>query len=193
MSINEILEVENYCNLSRLLNKGLIQLYQEIFAEPPEYQIWPEVKLSELFSFYQSSGHLFVAVARLEQPIGFCAILPLTVSSIWQTVVSDGFSTYTLNQDFLYYKFGIDSQSAWYVADLGVAAQHRKLGLGTKLIQRAIACRKPMLLRVSLVRSQAIALYNRVGFEPINLFQKANYKQQNGSVKTFEKMLMLIK
>lgn len=118
--------------------------------------------------------------------------MPLTTSSIWETEVSDGFLIHELNQDFFLHKFGINAESVWYIADLGVAAQYRHLGLRTKLMQTAIAYKKPVLLRVSLVRERAIALYERLGFEDTNLFQKANYQQQNGEIKTFDKIFMFL-
>jgi len=37
----------------------------------------------------------------------------------------------------------------------------------------------------------AIALYKKLVFKPMGLFQTAKYKQADGEVKTFEKMLMM--
>ncbi|MGB3204628.1 MAG: GNAT family N-acetyltransferase [Crinalium sp.] len=78
------------------------------------------------------------------------------------------------------------------MADLIVDAKYRRQGLATELIKSAISGRKPVILRVSLVREGAIALYKKLGFQPLELFQTASYKQTNGEVKTFEKILMVL-
>ncbi|HEY9861417.1 MAG TPA: GNAT family N-acetyltransferase [Candidatus Obscuribacterales bacterium] len=181
------------CDRSHLVDIGssLIGLYQEVFAEPPECQVWLESELIAIFNQYVAEGHLFLAEAN-SKVIGFCAAIPLTASKIWHSGASDGFIKYTLDAETLYFKFGIDALHSWYIPDLGVASSHRKRGVATQLMQVAMQAGAPILIRVSLCRKGAIALYKKLGFKPMGLFQTAGYKQCDGSVKVFEKMLMIL-
>ena len=181
------------CDRSHLVDIGssLIDLYQEVFAEPPECQVWLESELIAIFNQYVAEGHLLLAEAN-SKVIGFCAIIPLTTSKIWHSGSSDEFTKYSLDAETLYSKFGIDAFCTWYIPDLGVAAPYRKRGVATQLMQVAMQAGAPILIRVSLCREGAIALYKKLGFKPMNLFQTAGYKQCDGSVKVFEKMLMVL-
>ena len=166
-------------------------MYQQVFIEPPEYQAWSDSELIAIFNQYVLSGHLFVAKSS-ERLIGFCASVPLLASKLWQTQASDGSAKYTLDADFLRLRFGIDALHARYIGDLGVAASYRNQGVATRLMQVVMQGGEPVVIRVSLCRESAIALYKKLGFKPMNLFQTASYKQCDGSVKVFEKMLMIL-
>ncbi len=189
---SNIVEINSEHQISQYLPQ-LIELYKSVFSEPPEYQVWSSEKLQEFFDSYLHNGHLFVAFDLEHNPIAFCAIVPFIKTKVWGSQVSNGKLTYTLNQNLLQERFGIDPYNAWYIADLIVDAQYRRQGLATELIKSAISGREPVILRVSRVREGAIALYKKLGFQPLDLFQNASYKQTNGEVKTFEKMLMILK
>ncbi|MGB3208900.1 MAG: GNAT family N-acetyltransferase [Crinalium sp.] len=187
---SNIVEVNSEPQLSKYLPQ-LIELYKKVFAEPPEYQVWSSEKIREFFDSYLHNGHLFVAFDLEYEPIAFCAIVPFIKTKVWDSQVSDGNLTHTLNQELLQDRFGIDVSDTWYIADLIVDAKYRRQGLATELMKTAITGKQSVILRVSLCRESAIALYKKLGFNPMNLFQTAKYKQVNGGVKTFEKMLML--
>jgi ribosomal protein S18 acetylase RimI-like enzyme len=81
-----------------------------------------------------------------------------------------------------------------YLADLGVAASHRRQGIGAELVRLGWQQHpvKPMLLRVSACKSEAIALYEKLGFARLpGLEQRPEYRQQDGSLKTEPKFLMV--
>ena len=170
----------------------LVALYQQVFAEPPENQVWLRSQVKEMLVSYQETGDLLVTFDGDDNPIGFCATIPFTSSKVWQSQVSDGFLTHALDEEFLRERFDIDAFEALYIADLIVAPSFRRQGLASQLMKTAIGGRKPVLLRVSLCRESAIALYQKLGFKPMSLFQTARYKQSDGEVKTFEKMLMML-
>ena len=188
---SNIVEINSELQLAKYLPQ-LIELYKKVFSEPPEYQVWDDEKLQGFFDSYLHNGRLFVAFDLEHNPIGFCAIIPFTQTKVWGSQVSDGKLTYILNQNFLQERFGIDPYNAWYIADLIVDAQYRRQGLATELMKAAISGKQSVLLRVSLCRPSAIALYKKLGFQPLNLFQTAKYQQVNGEVKVFEKMLMVL-
>ncbi|HEY9692428.1 MAG TPA: GNAT family N-acetyltransferase [Oculatellaceae cyanobacterium] len=189
-----MLEIIQISSLPQLSYEGdsLISLYQEVFAEPPEYQIWSRSELESIFADYCDRGYLFVAVDG-SIPVGFCAIIPFISSSIWCSTASDGFNSIVIDSQQLYSQLEIDAQRAWYIADLGVSSKYRRQSLATELLKVACSGRHPVIIRVSLCRKSAIALYKKLGFQPLNLFQNASYKQTNGEVKAFEKMLMILK
>ena len=170
----------------------LIELYQQVFAEPPENQVWLRSQVKDMLVSYQETGDLFVTFAPNNKPIGFCATIPFTSSKVWQSQVRDGFVSYALDEEFLRGRFDVDADDVLYIADLIVAPSYRRQGLASQLMKTAIGTGKPVLLRVSLCREGAIALYQKLGFKPMSLFQTARYKQSDGEVKTFEKMLMML-
>lgn len=186
----EIIQVKSQTQLLSV-RSDLISLYQEVFAEPPEYQVWSELELERIFGNYCDRGYLFVAVDG-SIPVGFCGAIPFTSSSIWCSKASDRFDSVVIDSEQLYSQFGIDVQQAWYIADLGVSSKYRSQGLATELMKAVMSGKQPVLLRVSLCRASAIALYKKLGFQPLNLFQTAVYQQVSGEVKTFEKMLMVL-
>jgi ribosomal protein S18 acetylase RimI-like enzyme len=171
---------------------SLIDLYQQVFAEPPENQVWSPSQVREMLVSYKETGNLFVSFALDDKPIGFCATIPFTSSKVWNSQVSGALSTHLLNEDFLRDKFDINVFEVLYIADLVIDPRYRRQGLASQLMKTAIRDKKPVLLRVSLCREGAIALYKKLGFKPTNLFQTAKYKQLNGEVKTFEKTLMIL-
>lgn len=56
MDFPEILEIKTRFHLKEILDKGLINLYQEIFGEPPEYQVWSETKIEYFLLNISSTG-----------------------------------------------------------------------------------------------------------------------------------------
>ncbi|MCT7964072.1 GNAT family N-acetyltransferase [Laspinema sp. D1] len=81
-----------------------------------------------------------------------------------------------------------------YLADLGVAATHWRQRIASDLV--CLRCQqqpdKPMLLPVIACKTEAIALYLKLGFVRLpGLEQRREYRQQDGSLKTEPKLFMV--
>ncbi|MCT7989046.1 GNAT family N-acetyltransferase [Laspinema olomoucense] len=181
----------SYAGGNRL--EELVALYRAVFAEPPSSQWWSKESVVAMFECYFQTGSVLGAFSS-EGLVGFAVVQPLASASIigqptWIEVEQRWRS---LDWQLLD-EFGLLPHCG-YLADLGVAASHRRQGIGAELVR--LGCQqysdKPMLLRVSACKSEAIALYLKLGFARIpGLEQRPEYRQQDGSLKTEPKFLML--
>ncbi len=90
-------------------------------------------------------------------------------------------------------EFGL-APNCRYLADLGMAATHHGQGIASELVRYRLRQYpdKPMLLRVSACKAEAIALYLKLGFARLpGLEQRPEYRQQDGSLKTESKLFMV--
>ena len=171
----------------------LVALYRTVFAEPPSSQWWSEESVIAMFERYFQTGSLLGAFSG-EVLVGFAVVQPLAVASIMgqPTWIEPEQKWRSLDWQLLD-EFGL-LPNCGYLADLGVAASHRRQGIASELVR--LGCQqypdKPMLLRVSACKREAIALYEKLGFTQLpGLEQRPEYRQQDGSLKTEAKMLMV--
>jgi ribosomal protein S18 acetylase RimI-like enzyme len=170
---------------------SLIELYQTIFAEPPEFQHWEISDLEQFFISYLNLGKLAVAIAPDNQVVGFCASIPFKGSKLWESSALFSNNLVSLSANFFQECFQIDVENLDYIADLGVVKAFRHQGVGTQLMKAIGALKKqPTLLRVSVCRPEARALYQKLGFRDMGVKQWAEYRRIDGTIKPSEKILM---
>ncbi len=171
----------------------LVALYRTMFAEPPSSQWWSKESVIAMFERYFQTGSVLSALSG-DNLVGFAVVQPLAAASIMgqPTWIKSQQRWRSLDWQLLD-EFGL-APDCGYLADLGVAATHRQQGIGAELVRLGLRQYpdKPMLLRVSACKSDAIALYLKLGFARIlGLEQRPEYRQQDGSLKTEPKFLML--
>ncbi|MDB9512849.1 GNAT family N-acetyltransferase [Kamptonema animale CS-326] len=170
---------------------SLIEIYQTIFAEPPEFQHWEIPDLEQFFISYLNFGKLAVAIASDNQVVGFCASIPFKVSKLWESSALFSNNPVLLSANFFQECFQIDVENLDYIADLGVVKAFRHQGVGTQLMNTIGTLKKqPTLLRVSVCRPEAYALYYKLGFRDMGVKQWAEYRRIDGTIKSSEKILM---
>ncbi|MCT7963019.1 GNAT family N-acetyltransferase [Laspinema sp. D1] len=171
----------------------LVVLYRAVFAEPPSSQWWSKESVVAMFKRYFQTSSLLGAFSG-DRLVGFAVVQPLAVASIMgqQTWIEPEQKWRLLDWQLLD-EFGL-LPDCGYLADLGVAASHRQQGIASELVRLGLRQYpdKPMLLRVSACKSDAIALYEKLGFTQLpGLEQQPQYRQQDGSLKTEAKLLMV--
>ncbi|MCT7980443.1 GNAT family N-acetyltransferase [Laspinema olomoucense] len=171
----------------------LVALYRAVFAEPPSSQWWSKESVVAMFERYFQTGAVLGAFSG-EGLVGFAVVQPLAAASIigQQTWIEPEQQWRSLDWQLLD-EFGL-LPDCGYLADLGVAASHRQQGIASELVRLGWKHYpdKPMLLRVSACKSDAIALYEKLGFAQLpGLEQRPEYRQQDGSLKTESKFLMV--
>lgn len=172
---------------------SLIEIYQNIFAEPPEFQQWSSSDLEQILSSYLKIGKLAVSIAPDHQVAGFCASIPFKASKLWESSALFSNNSVSLSANFFQECFQIDVENLDYIADLGVVKAFRHQGVGTQLMKAIGALKEqPILLRVSVCRPEAYALYYKLGFRDMGVKQWAEYRRIDGTIKPSEKILMLL-
>lgn len=201
MNINsdfKIFQVTNVEQIKEALKTGLIQLYQEIFAEPPYQEYFSKDEVISLFTSYTTEGILLLSYLQ-NIVIGFCATVPFTKSAIYgeEIEVSKGVS-HILSTICLKESFGLDPKSTWYMADLGVRKDQRQRGLAHQLIKVSLNALehnvKNVLLDTSEDSVQVQSLYHSCGFQLIpNKAREVAQMRQDGIVKTDRRLFMIKK
>lgn len=171
----------------------LVALYRTVFAEPPSSQWWSKESVVAMFESYFQTGSILGAFSG-DVLVGFAVVQPLASASIigQQTWIEPEQKWRSLDWQLLD-EFGL-APDCGYLADLGVAASHRRQGIGSELVRLGWIeyPDKPMLLRVSACKTEAIGLYEKLGFARLpGLEQRPQYRQQDGLLKTESKFLMV--
>jgi ribosomal protein S18 acetylase RimI-like enzyme len=171
----------------------LVALYRAVFAEPPSSQWWSRESVVAMFERYFQTGSVLGTFSG-EDLVGFAVVQPLASASILgQSTWIEPEQRWRLLDWGLLDEFGL-APDCGYLADLGVAATHRRQGIASELVRLGWRQHpdEPMLLRVSACKSEAIALYKKLGFAPLpGLEQRPEYRQQDGTLKTEPKFLMV--
>lgn len=190
----DIRRIKTLEDLTAALDSGLIKLYQDVFASPPEYQQWATEDVASMFETYLKYGNIYLAY-YLDKIVGLSASVTFSQSKIYKSVAVDkNNQSFQLDEADFWSKLNIDLHSAHYIADLGVEPFFQRRGIGMSLMQTILAAvpsGSPVLLRVSLVRAGAIALYKKLGFQPLELYQIVNYKRTDETIEPARKMFML--
>ncbi|MEB3830113.1 GNAT family N-acetyltransferase [Phormidium sp. CCY1219] len=171
----------------------LVALYRAAFAEPPSCQWWTRRSVAEMFDRYFQTGTVLGAFEN-ERAIAFAVVQPLACASIigQPTWIETEQQWRRLDWEFLA-QFGLSPDCA-YLADLCVAATHRRQGIATELVRLGLRQypEKPMLLRVSECKTEAIRLYEKLGFVELpGLEQQPEYQHTDGTLKAEPKLLMV--
>lgn len=164
--------------LNDAFNRGLIELYQAVFADPPyEEQFTPE-EVKSYFELYFMQGVLVLAQESTQNVIGFSASIPLVFEEEIARIAQ---------------QFEIDPEVVWYFADLGVSREYRRQKIGQSLV-KAMLGETPVdtvIMRTSENNIASQRVNQGVGFEIIDgMEQYVEQVRQNGEVQ-FDRRIFL--
>ena len=162
--------------LKEALQGGLIQLYQEVFAEPPYLEQFGDEEIRVVFTKYVAKGVLFLAYLD-DQVVGFGAAMPLSESSIchMQEVIE------------------CDPDRTWYMADLGVRKDVRRCGLARRLVEARLDFLEPgtyVIMRTTQGNLLSRSLYSSLGFQLMPVTQDVSQERQDGTVQADARIFM---
>ena len=163
---NASIEINNQVTIQQLdsqekvnlaFEKGLVNLYQDIFSEEPYFEDFSDQEIKIIFTDYLNQGGLVFTATENDQIVGFSAAIPIKKSSI---VNVDGIKSLPNN--------------TWYMADLGVAKPIRRQGLAEDLVRsrlRAIPENSYVVMRTAKNNIASQSLYEKLGFQLLDFTQ----------------------
>jgi ribosomal protein S18 acetylase RimI-like enzyme len=195
-------------DIDQAFSCGLIQLYQDIFSDPPYEEYFSGDDVISMFHSYFTSGisNPLVLFTYLErQVIAFCTAVPFDEHWVNFEIIdfnrAVGYSSETrcktlTHSCYEYFKINFDStpENTWYLDDLGVRKDKRRKGIARCLLQVCLTELnfKNVILRTSVSNNQAQLLYQNLGFRHINgLYTQVSHKRLDGSVREDRRIIML--
>lgn len=105
---------------------------------------------------YFETGILMVCINNKGKVVGFVASQPLTSSD--ERVLS------------IAQKFGFDPMADWYHAELGVAEEYRRHGIGKKLVTKILELTPAnrIIMRTQEKNMPSISLHTEIGFKVVD-------------------------
>ena len=180
-TLEEIQSVENI----------LIPMYKQIYSSAPDFQIWDEEFIKDLFKNYLNNGRIFMAFDDTKV-VGFSVIVNFSTSSCFTGVTQLKDEEIKL-EEHLQKNYHVNAREALYVTDLGVDPNNQKLGLGGLLIDEGMkgAEDKNIVIRASTRKPHVISFYEKRGFVSLGLNQYPIYKYIDGTSGREEKLILL--
>jgi len=143
-----------------------------VFSDPPYNEQFTTEEIRDIFSTYVKKGLLFISRTS-ENIIGFGAAVPLREEP----------SILELAQ-----QFGVDPDTCWYMADLGVVKERRGEKIATSLVLarlNAFPKGSTAIMRTSINNDASQALYKKLGFKQIEgMTQDITQQRTDGTKKT---------
>ena len=170
----QIIDLEQ---LENAFYAGLIERYQEIFAEPPYFEQFSDNEVRELFTAYTVEGLVFL-IQDDPAIVGFGAVLPFVKSPV----------------AYLGERFGIDPEHTWYMTELGIKREYRKRGLACQLVQailNLLTSDNTVILRTSERNIAAQSLYSGLGFQTISVTENVSQQRQDGTIQIDKRIFMI--
>ncbi len=174
-----IKEVSNQNELDIAFNQGLIDLYINVFSQPPYEEKFSPEEVKDFFNDYLNSGKIFVCQNQNEI-IGFSASIPLSKEPTLSELLSSK---------------GINTKDITYFAELGVSEKFRKKGIGKKLTQSLLDStgNQSAILRTSENNIKAISLYQKIGFQKLPVVQEVSQMRTNGETVSDRRVFYIFK
>jgi histidine racemase len=174
-----IKEISNQNELETAFNQGLIDLYIDVFSQPPYEEKFSPQEVTGFFQDFLKSGNIFICKDK-NKIIGFSASTPLR------------------NEPEVYKKAlgqGLYAEVMTYFAELGVSQEFRKKGIGKKLTEKIINYNEynPILVRTSENNLQAISIYQKLGFEKLPFSQEVTQTRIDGKNSKDRRVFYLLK
>lgn len=171
-------KVQTAEELNDAFNRGLIELYQAVFADPPYEEKFTPEEVKSFFELYFLQGVLMLARESAQNVIGFAASIPLVLEEEIARIAEN---------------FGIDPEAVWYFADLGVNHEYRRQKIAQSLVQALIAetPADTLLMRTSENNIASQRVNQGVGFEIIEgMEQLVDQTRQDGTVKADRRIFL---
>ncbi|OFW86912.1 MAG: hypothetical protein A3B66_07255 [Alphaproteobacteria bacterium RIFCSPHIGHO2_02_FULL_46_13] len=169
----EVRRIETSAELKNVLESGLNDLYQRVFAAPPYNEKFTTDEVIDIFlSYFESGGIIFVAKDDTDKPVAFVTAVPLKSEFNVAALVSKN----------------VDINCSSYFAEDGVAENLRKNGISARM--KAIllsACQQEgyesLILRTSVYNYKQISAVNKAGGVVIaGLFQNVSSPRADGTM-----------
>lgn len=176
--IHSIDRVKTPEELNEAFASGLVELYQEVFADPPYEEKFRLEEVQDIFQLYFMQGVLMLCREDAQSVIGFSASVPLVLEQEIATIAQN---------------FGIDPDTVWYFADLGVSKKHRRKKIAQSLVI-ALLGETPvgtLIMRTSENNIASQRVNQGVGFEIIDgMEQHVEKTRQNGEVQADRRIFL---
>ena len=175
-----IRRLQNEEALERAFAKGLIALYQDIFAEKPYFEMWETDVVERTFRHSFENGIVFLAYDdESGRPIGFGCAVPFPHSTVekheWPP--------------------SLDPSATWYMSELGVEKAFRRRGIGQTLVEKRIEHRPSgfthVLMRTAQTGSLSAPLYYALGFEKMQETTRFSHKRKDGTMHEAVRILLV--
>lgn len=172
----KITKIKNKKALNKILELGLIQLYQQVFANPPYNEKFEAQQVREIFEDYLNSrGHIFVASEiDTNRPVAFVTSVPVKSEFDVAALAGERFKL----------------RRTQYFAEDGVASSHQRQGISNRmkhlLLDACAASRvKTLLLRTKADNYKQISAVNKAGGSVVSgMFQQVTSKRKDGLMST---------
>lgn len=175
----EISRIQNREQLEDAFMRGLVQLYQDVFADPPYEESFDPEEVKGFFELYLLSGLLLISEKKdSNEVIGFAAAVPLILEEAIAKIASEQ---------------GFDVDKTWYYADLGVDKKYRRQKIASLLVQKMIG-EKPaetLLMRTSENNIASQRVNMQQGFELVEgMEQQVEQLRQDGTVQADRRIFL---
>jgi len=166
--------------LKKFLEEGnLVELYKRLFSKEPYFEQFSDEEVVGYFNDYVRNGLLFLAQDG-KKTVGFGAAVPLSK----EIALAD-----------LGKQFGIDPESTWYMADLGVDDEKfQRVGMAKQLVEarlNAMPKGTTALMRTSVDNIASLSLYHGLGFTEISgMIQEVEKERTDNEVKKDKRIFL---
>lgn len=173
-------QISSLESLKKKLEEGsLIELYKRLFSKEPYFEQFSDKEVAGYFNDYVRSGLLFLAQDG-KKTVGFGAAVPLSK----EIALAD-----------LGKQFGIDPESTWYMADLGVDDERfQRVGMAKQLVEARLNAMPKgtiALMRTSVDNIASLSLYRSLGFAEIKgMVQEVEGKRIDGTFKKDKRIFL---
>ncbi|PIV08581.1 hypothetical protein COW57_00450 [Candidatus Roizmanbacteria bacterium CG17_big_fil_post_rev_8_21_14_2_50_39_7] len=167
-------------SLKKFLEEGnLVELYKRLFSKEPYFEQFSDEEVVGYFNDYVRNGLLFLAQDG-KKTVGFGAAVPLSK----EIALAD-----------LGKQFGIDPESTWYMADLGVDDEKfQRVGMAKQLVEarlNAMPKGTTALMRTSVDNIASLSLYHGLGFTEISgMIQEVEKERTDNEVKKDKRIFL---
>lgn len=175
----EISKVQSREQLEDAFMRGLVKLYQDVFADPPYEEFFDPEEVRGFFELYLLSGLLLISETKdTNEVVGFVAAVPLILEQAIANIASEQ---------------GFDVDKTWYYADLGVDKKYRRQKIASLLVQKMIGMKpaEALLMRTSENNIASQRVNMQQGFELVEgMEQQVEQLRQDGSVQTDRRIFL---
>jgi|GEM_PF-7025134 len=166
----EIIIIDN--NNFKYYKDSVFNAYKDIFGGKPFYESFTENELEDIFKKFLSDDTIFILKTNLDQAIAFAIGIPLE----------------EYNKDtILLLSDEIDTDSSFYIAEVGVTKEFRGCGIGSELFSELVnqaslkAKYSNFVLRTS-PESLMVNTCKKFDFKLLDVTQTIQQTRQNGEI-----------
>jgi ribosomal protein S18 acetylase RimI-like enzyme len=186
-------------DIEKAFSCGLVELYQNIFSEPPYLEYFSDDDVTSMFRHHFTGGNsnsLVFFTYLGEQVIAFCMAVPFNECWVNFEIADSNQNNSIGCHEYFKITFDLTPENTWYLDDLGVKENQRRRGVARYLLKTCLAelNSKNVLLRTSENSIRAKPLYQSLGFSYLDgLYTQVSHKRLNGSVEEDRRIIMLRK